>query len=486
MPPAPRSEDLTVPLCVDLDGTLIKSDLLWESLVRLLQRNPLYLIAAVVWWSGGRAALKQQLARRVAVDPAHLPYHEPFLEYLRAQRAAGRRLLLVTASDRALAALVAEHVGLFDEVLASDGQTNLRGRNKGAHLAGRFGERGFDYAGNSSVDLPVWARAREALVVNAPAGLVARARQLGTVGGVFPGAGGVPVAAAIRALRPHQWVKNLIIFVPLITSHKINQLPLALDALSAFIAFSLCASGVYLVNDLCDLDADRVHPAKRERPFAAGALPLQAGLIGAPLLLAAGLLGAWCLAPACGAVAALYLVLTTAYSCGLKRLALVDVFCLAGLYTLRLVAGHESTGVAYSAWLLVFSMFLFLSLALVKRFVELSTPRAKEAGAVHGRGYLPGDAPLVSSLGAASGFMAVLVLALYVNSQEVRALYAQPLLLLLVCPLMLYWISRVWLKAHRAEMHDDPIVFAIRDPISYLVGALCLLVLWVATRHWGT
>jgi 4-hydroxybenzoate polyprenyltransferase/phosphoserine phosphatase len=479
MPPAAASEEKSVPLCVDLDGTLIKSDLLWESLVRLLQRNPLYLPLVPLWLARGRAGLKEQLAARVAVDAARLPYHEPFLEFLREERRSGRPIFLVTASDRRMAEPVAAHLGLFAEVIASDGRTNLRGKNKAAKLVERFGERGFDYAGNSAVDLPVWAQSRRALVVNASPGLEARARKLGPVDRVFPTLGS-GWRAWLQALRPHQWVKNLIIFVPLVTSHKITQFPLAIEALLAFIAFSLCASAVYVFNDLCDIDADRHHPAKRTRPFAAGALPLQAGLLAAPLLVAAAALLACRLPCGFAVVLALYLFLTTAYSYGLKRIALVDVFCLAGLYTIRLIAGHASTGVVYSAWLLVFSMFIFLSLALVKRFVELDAVRVLEQPAIQGRGYVAGDAELVAALGSASGYMAVLVLALYVNSQEVKALYHQPMLLLLVCPLLLYWISRVWLIAHRSQMHDDPIVFALRDWVSYAVGALSLLVLWLA------
>jgi 4-hydroxybenzoate polyprenyltransferase len=389
--------------------------------------------------------------------------------------------LLVTASDRRMADPVAAYLGLFSEVLASDGKTNLRGKNKVAKLVERFGERGFDYAGNSSVDLPVWAQSRQALVVNATVGLEDRARRGGPVGGVFP-APGSAWRASIQALRPHQWVKNLILFVPLVTSHKITQLPLVLNAVVAFVAFCLCASGVYVLNDLYDLDADRHHPAKRMRPFASGRLPLQAGLIAAPILVAIGGFLACRLAWSFAAVLAFYFVLTTAYSHGLKRIALVDVFCLAGLYTLRLIAGHESTGVDYSAWLLVFSMFIFLSLALVKRFVELNAARSRERSDILGRGYLAEDAGLVASLGTTSGYMAVLVLALYVNSQEVKVLYHQRMLLLLICPLLLYWISRVWLIAHRSQMHDDPIVFALKDRASYVVGVLTLFVLWLAAR----
>jgi 4-hydroxybenzoate polyprenyltransferase len=298
---------------------------------------------------------------------------------------------------------------------------------------------------------------------------------------VFPRPDSVS-AAALRALRPHQWVKNLILFVPLVTAHKITQPALVLEAMWAFVAFSLCASGVYVLNDLLDLDADRQHGAKRSRPFAAGALPLPAGLVAFPVLMAAGLALGWSLSRGFVATLGVYLVLATSYSWRLKQLPLLDVFCLAALYTIRLIAGHESTGVAYSFWLLVFSMFIFLSLALVKRYVELGAARQENKSALEGRGYGAGDAELVAYLGTASGYLAVLVLALYVNSSEVVVLYQHPMRLLLICPLLLYWMSRVWLLAHRGQVHDDPIVFALKDPASYVVGLLTLAAIWFATR----
>jgi 4-hydroxybenzoate polyprenyltransferase len=470
-----------VPLCVDLDGTVIRTDLAWESLVRLLRRNPLYLAMLPFWWLRGRAWLKRQIAARTTVDVAALPCHQAFLEFLRDERRQGRHLCLVTAADGQMAGAVAPHLGLFSEVLASDGRTNLRGTVKAARLVERFGERGFDYAGNSSVDLPVWARARQALVVNASPGLAARAARRATVSRVFASPSSRRRAAA-QALRPHQWMKNLILFVPLITSHQITRPALVLKALWAFAAFCLCASGVYVMNDLLDLDADRRHPGKCSRPFAAGSLSIPAGLAAFPLLLAAGLFLAWRLSPSFAAVLGLYLVLTTGYSWRLKQVALLDVFCLAALYTLRLIGGHESTRVDYSFWLLVFSMFIFLSLALVKRFVELDALRRQNKPVLEGRGYATGDAELVAALGSTSGYLAVLVLALYVNSQQVIVLYRRPMLLLLICPLLLYWISRVWMIAHRGQMHGDPIVFALKDRPSYLVGLLTLLVLWAATR----
>jgi 4-hydroxybenzoate polyprenyltransferase len=485
MPPTPAaSRENEIPLVVDLDGTLIKTDLLWESLTRLLRQNPFQLFPALFWWTRGRAFLKKQLAARVTLDPATLPFNEPFLAFLREKKKAGRKLILATASDRQMALPVADRVGLFDEVLGSDGKTNLRGANKLKMLVEKFGERGFDYAGNARPDLAVWRCAREAIVVNAGRALAQQTANCAKAGPVFP-ADSSPVRAFAVCLRPHQWVKNAIIFVPALAAHKLSDTSVLLREGWAFIAFCLCASSMYVLNDLADLDADRQHPGKKERPFAAGDLPLPVGLIAGPLLLLAGMWLSVRLSWLLAGVTALYLLLTTAYSWRIKQLALLDVFVLAGLYTIRLVAGHTAADIAYSAWLLMFSMFIFLSLVLVKRFVELKSAKLAAPGAatLAGRGYVTGDLELVTALGTGSGYLAALVLALYVNSQQVVILYAHPNLLLFACPLLLYWISRMWLLAHRGQMHDDPVVFALKDAVSYLIAGLALLILWLATGH---
>lgn len=468
-----------VPLAVDLDGTLILSDMTWESLVRLLREKPLMAFAVPFWLLHGRAHLKHQLAAHVQVDPTSLPYHQEFLAWLREQKRHGRKLVLATASDRKMAEPVARHIGLFDEVLASDGSVNLRDTAKREALTQQFGERGFDYAGNSAVDLDVWRGSREAVVVNAPANLVQRAGQCTKLGPSFPHRGS-SLRALIETLRPHQWAKNLIAFVPLVTAHQLTFWPL-LAAAGAFVALCLCASGVYVLNDLLDLEADRHHPSKRDRPFAAGRLPLHVGLILTPVLLVAAAFVAWNLCAEFASLLAIYLIATTAYSWRLKRIALLDVFILAGLYTLRLIAGHVVTGIAYSTWLLVFSMFIFLSLALLKRFPELKDLREQNQTNARGRGYTANDVELVATLGLVSGSLAVLVLALYVNSEQVVKLYQHPTLLVLACPLLLFWISRVWFVAHRRQMHTDPVVFLLKDWVSYAIGALTLLVVWLAT-----
>ncbi len=481
MPTTPTTaQPAAVPLCVDLDGTLIRTDMLWESLVRALRRNPLYLFAVLAWWCRGRAFLKQQLARRVEVPVENLPWSESFLAFLRAEHAAGRQLVLVTASDAGPAKRVADHVGLFSEVLASDGQTNLRGATKGRKLAERFGRGGFDYAGNSAVDLGTWPCGRAAVVVNGSPSLVRRAAAITNVGATFD-CQSSHLRALVKALRPHQWLKSLIVFVPLLTSHHLFELAYLKPALGAAVAFALCSSAVYVLNDLLDLDHDRAHPTRRVRPFAAGTLPLPIGLALVPALFAAGFGVGAGVSLRLLAVLAAYAVLTLAYSWKLKQVVLLDVFLLAGFYIIRLVAGHEATGIPYSAWLLMFALFIFLSLALVKRFRELQGLRERNHVNAAGRGYVAADLELVATLGTGSGWLAALVLALYVNSQDVRALYAHPTLLLLACPLLLFWVSRVWLIAHRGAMNDDPVVFAIKDWVSYGVGALTLLVLWLAT-----
>lgn len=463
-----------VPLCVDLDGTLIRSDMLFESALSLLRRNPLYLFSFVLWLARGRAHLKREIARRAEVDPATLPYDQRVVDWLREE--AGRRpRVLCTASDAALANGIAEHLGLFDEVMASDGETNLAGHHKAESLRQRYGDRGFDYAGNEHRDLHIWKHARKAIVVNARNGLAAAAAGHCEVERVFePDRGGLRVW--LKALRLHQWLKNLLVFLPLFAAHRVLE-PVALaHSIGAFFAFGLCASGVYVLNDLFDLDADRRHPRKRLRPFAAGTLPLASGLLAAPLLTLAGLALALAVSLPFAGVLLSYYVLTLAYSLRLKRIVMLDVVILAALYTVRIIGGAVAIGGGLSFWLLAFSMFLFLSLAMLKRYTELQSMQAAGKAQASGRGYAVDDVALIQSLGGASGYMSVLVLALYINSTASEALYRHQEVLWLLCPLLLYWISRVWLIAHRGGMHDDPVVFAIMDRVSRVVLALCAIV----------
>lgn len=474
------AEDRSVPLCVDLDGSLIHSDLLLESFLQLLKRNPLYLLLLPLWLWRGKAVLKAEIARRVEINASTLPYTEGFLAWLKQERQRGRALWLCTASDRKLADGVAGYLGIFDGVVASDGRRNVSGTQKAKELVERFGERGFDYCGNHRVDLKVWRHARSSIVVNGSPSLSGRAASCAPLVAEFAAPQG-QFRQILKALRVHQWAKNALVIVPVAAAHRLSEVDVLGASLIAFLAFSLCASSVYLLNDMLDLEADRQHPRKCKRPFASGQLSLVHGLVGAPLLL----LGAFTVAAAClpGAFLLLlvtYYGVTVAYSFGLKRLVMIDVLTLAGLYTIRIVAGAAATGIELSFWLLLFAIFVFLSLAIVKRYAELRT--AREAGklSASGRGYQVDDLNLLQSLGAASGYISVLVLALYVNSPDIADLYHHPKAVWALCPIMLYWISRVWLKTYRGRMNDDPLVFALRDPVSVLTGLAGAVVLWLA------
>lgn len=466
-----------LPLCVDLDGTLVRTDVLVESIFALLKQNFIYVLFLPLWLLKGKAYFKQQIADRVELDVELLPYHGEFLDYLKQQKALGRNLVLATASNLKYAEQIALHLGLFETVLASDKQTNLSGRRKCQRLVETFGERGFDYAGNAKVDLVIWSHAEGVILVAPEAGVQEQAERLGRTKKIFPGQQ-ASVSTYIKAMRLHQWVKNLLIFVPLALSHQIHDLTLLAQAILGFIAFGLCASSVYLLNDLLDLPADRRHPSKRERPLAAGNLSIKHGVVLIPALLLISFTIALGLPVEFLAVLALYFFVTLAYSVWFKQAALVDVLVLAALYTLRIIAGTAAAGVDYSFWLLAFAMFLFLSLALVKRYSELLAQPKDNSEFLHGRGYSVGDLDILSQFGSSSGYMAVLVLAFYINSSEVRLLYAYPEAIWMLCPILLYWISRVWLLTRRGEMHEDPVVFAIQDVRSRWLALITLAILW--------
>lgn len=470
--------DSSIPICVDLDGTLTPTDTLHESILSVARSSIRSMLAMPSWLTGGKAAFKREIAQRAQLDVATLPIRQDLLEWLREEKAQGRKLVLTTAADSSIAEALAQQLGIFSEVVASDGQQNLSGENKRRALVERYGEKRFDYVGNSRVDEPVWRSARQAIVVGEE-GIVRRARAVTEVGRVFEPKHG-SLAVWLRAIRLHQWVKNVLVFLPAMLAHKILEPEVFLDAVVAFIAFGCCASSVYLINDLLDLSADRVHPRKRNRPFAAGLLSARDGVVAAILLIGLGaLLAASVNIYFCGALA-IYYVFTWAYSLRLKRAAIVDVLTLAGLYTLRIVAGGAATLIEPSFWLLAFSIFLFLSLGIVKRYTELDDARQVGKAKAHGRGYSSDDLPLLMALGVASAFCSVLVVALYINSPDSQMLYKHSKPLWLICPLLLYWISRVWLLTARGQMQDDPVVFALRDRLSLLALAGVGLVVLIA------
>ena len=471
--PGPNAAD-EFPLVVDLDGTLIKSDLLVESFFALLSAQPLAALRAMACLFQGKAAFKARLAAETSLDFHSLPMNGELLELLHAEKARGRRIYLATASDVRFAEALAASLGLFDGVFASDGKTNLKGSVKAEALSAAFGEKGFDYAGNAPEDMKVWARARAVLVVGASPSF---ARD---VTSRFPEARSLDPKAPrlkdyLRALRLHQWLKNLLIFVPVLAAHRTGAGDLLLLGV-AFLSFSLCASSAYVANDLCDLGNDRVHSTKRNRPLASGRIPLLHGILLVPALLAVAAALAWPLPRDFLALLAGYYALTMAYSTVFKRKATIDVLILACLYGVRLVAGSFAAGVPLSPWLAAFSIFLFLSLALIKRCTEVIDRLAKGTGDPAGRGYLLRDLPMLEAMAASSAYVAVMVFALYINSPAVAELYRNPTYLWAICLVLFYWISRVLLMTHRGEMHDDPVVFAATDPKSWVCGALVLTI----------
>ncbi|MGD0627721.1 MAG: UbiA family prenyltransferase [Terracidiphilus sp.] len=457
------------PLCVDLDGTLVKSDTLVDSLLALARRHPAAMFKLPGRLLDGKAAFKAFVTESVSLDVAHLPYNRKLLQYLNQERALGRDIFLATGADAHLAHRVADHLGIFAGVLGSDGATNLTGEKKLEVLRSRLGSSSFDYIGNDSPDLPLLAHATEAMVANPSLRLRMRLRARGIRPKHVFSEGRPTLQSLLKAVRPHQWAKNLLIFLPLLCSHALTAGKL-LTGLAAFCCFSLAASSAYLINDLVDVEADRRHPRKRLRPFAAGDVPALTGISIAVIFLLAGLIGADLLPGKFFVWLLIYLATTLAYSFYLKRVALVDVMVLSGLYSLRMLAGGSVMQTPISHWLAGFSMFLFLSLAIVKRFAELENLRATNDLPKNGRGYLVNDLDQLRSFGTASAYASVVIFAIYITGPDVVKLYHQPRLLWLSVPLIILWINRVWLLASRGELNEDPVAFALTDPMSQAIG----------------
>lgn len=464
------------PLFVDLDGTLLKSDLTVESLLLLLRHNPLYLFVLPFWLSKGLAYLKHQIAQRIDLDAGEIAVNEELFAYLNKEKDRGRSLTLISASSQKYVDAVADRFNLFENSIGSSETYNMKGRKKLAHIEKLTGGAAFAYAGNSTADIPLWQAATEVVKVNCSTDLY-RANSNNQTELEFD----TPtpwLPQLLRAMRPHQWLKNGLIFVPLVLAHRINELPLAFDALLAFISFSLCASSVYLVNDLLDLDSDRRHESKSQRPLAAGTLPLANAIGAAPvlLLLAFGLAA---LLPSAFLLALFaYWLLTLFYSVFLKSVFLLDVVTLALLYTQRLVAGAAAVGVIASPWLLAFSLCMFLGLALVKRVVEVQDAAGEES--VPGRAYKPSHRSMLVITGATANFSAVLVFAFYIYAPETMALYGTPAVLWGVCVLLSILLLRLWQRAIDGKLEHDPILFAVSDLPSQLLTGLMFIVLWLA------
>lgn len=457
-----------VPLFVDLDGTLIKTDLLLESAFLLIKRTPWSIFLMAYWlirW--GRSRLKAEIAKRVEIAAETIPLQGEFAAFIRSEAERGRTVYLATASDERLARLIANRLGVFSGVLGSTPERNLKGAEKLKAIREMTGQAPFDYAGNGLADMPIWAKARKVLIVNPDPGVLASASSQFVVERVFDDR---PPALPtwFRAIRIHQWFKNLLIFVPLLTAHAFSQQAL-LSAVLGFVAFGLVASGTYILNDLLDLTSDRRHPRKSLRPFASGNLSPALGCLALALLVISGLSLAASVSAHFLFVLLGYLVLTLSYSLYFKTYVLLDVILLAGLYTTRIIAGAVAIDVTISSWLLLFSTFVFLSLALVKRCTELEVMLEQTKAAASGRDYRVSDRFVLGAMGVAAGYISVLVLALYVDDPEVQSRYSHPYFLSALCPFMLYWISRVWIKTARGEMNDDPLLYSLRDRASWFM-----------------
>lgn len=467
-------------ICVDLDGTLLNTDTFHEAILQLLKRNAFYFFLIIAWCFRGRAYCKQQVTQRVSLDPKFLPANKAFIDWLQQQKINGEKLILVTAADQNIAEAVANYYGLFEAAYGSDGTRNLKGQAKADFLNQTYGEKGYIYAGNSRADLPIWQSAKAAVLVNTSKSVAKRARKLVPVVANFT-AEPLTTKGFLKAIRAHQYTKNLLIFLPwLLGGWQLGTAPLQ-HLLLGFISMSFLASSVYMANDLLDLNADRQHHSKCRRALASGAMPIQMGVIISIAALAIAIWLASYLSLTFQIIFALYYTLTWAYSLKLKRLILIDVYTLAILFTLRVLAGMALLGLGFSHWLILFSFFFFTNLAFIKRYTELwkvaNEAKKKE---LQGRSYHIEHLNLIKILGVGCGFLSILVFSLYLSSPKASLIYQSPVLLYGLCPMLLGWISMIWLKASEGKMHDDPIVFALKDKASYMVAAACAIIVLAA------
>ncbi|MDX3909589.1 MAG: UbiA family prenyltransferase [Sphingobium sp.] len=463
------------PLIVDLDQTLVRTDTLHENLTEVAFRQPLKLPGACLQLLRGRAAMKRRLTEIAPVDCTTLPYDQAVLDLIERRKMAGGEVHLVTAADQSIADGVSKALGLFDSATGSNGVDNLKSVAKAESLASRFTD-GFDYVGDSAADLPVWRHGGEAIIAGGARGLQRRVEKDG-IGSTLLPRRRANARQWVKALRLHQWSKNLLLFAPLMLAHEYLQPELLGRVVLAWLFFGIVASSTYLINDLSDLAADRQHPTKRFRALAAGLIPISRAVPLIAVMLIGGLVGAWLLHASFGLVLSAYTGLTLLYSLQLKSKPMIDVAAIATLFALRITAGMVVIDHPVSLWLVAFTSVLFLSLALAKRTAEL-VQAARNARVVKGRGYLPGDEPLTLALGIASGMVSVLVMVLYLSLDAMpTGLYAQKGPLFLIPAVLGLWLMRIWLLAHRGTLNDDPVVYAIRDKGSWLHAA-AVAALW--------
>ncbi|MDP5132709.1 MAG: UbiA family prenyltransferase [Paraglaciecola sp.] len=461
-------------LYVDLDGTFFKTDLLFESIIVLLKANPLNIFSCLFWLLKGKAYLKSQIAKRVTINFINTPVNREFFDFLTEQKKLGRQLILATASNELFAQQVCQQFDMFDRFIASDEQNNLSAKNKLRAI--QLETPTFSYAGNSKDDLVLFEHAKEAYLVNASKSVTAKARKF-NLNKEFD-AQKTQIKSWFKQLRLYQWVKNSLIFVPLMVSGYFTDISLVWQTSLGFLSFGLLASSTYIINDLLDLEADRAHKSKCNRPLAASLISIPAAITAAVSLFSIAFVLAVFLTQAFVIVLLAYLILTLFYSFKLKQFIGIDVISLAALYTVRIIAGAAIIGVEVSFWLLAFSMLIFLSLALVKRCAELKGLELSGKSSTAGRDYTSSDYSILQSFGSSSSFLSVLIFCFYVNNNVISDQYQTPTVLWLILPALTYWLMRMWIKTNRGEMHDDPIVFSLKDKGSLItIGFMGMITL---------
>ncbi len=470
-----------IALFVDLDVTLIASDTLLESIVLLLKLYPLKIFSLIIWLFKGKAFFKDRVSKYKIPQADLLPYREEVLDFIKEEKEKGRKVYLLTAANQKIADKVAHHLGCFAGAFGSTDKINLSGEQKLKKVHQIVGHAKFDYIGNSKADTPIWEKANKTIVVNPTTNIKNKLKKFNNIQIINTNRNIKKIKTLIKELRIHQWVKNSLLFLPITMAHQFTDVNLLVAVLWAFISFSFCASAVYVLNDLLDLETDRKHPTKKNRPLASGLISVKTSvLLIFLILLTSGFIAIKILSTAFLIILIVYVILTTAYSVILKQLMLIDVIVLGGLYTLRITAGSIASGVDISSWLLVFSMFFFLSLAFMKRYADLILMKQKNYNEIAGRGYHIDDLDLVQKSGITSGFVAMLVLALYINSDRVMELYKSPILIWFTLPVLLYWVMRMWMVTNRGEMTEDPIIYAIRDKTTYVVMIIIGIIMVLA------
>lgn len=477
-----KPDQQDVPLCVDLDGTLVRTNTLAETIVGVVRLKPSILWRIPFWALQGQARLWTELTHIFRPDASILPYSKPVADLIRKEAANGRTVVLATGAHESVARDVATQFGLFSAVLATRGGEHLTGKAKAEALVSRFGTRGFDYVGDSHTDMAVFRHCRMAYVASTSRSLPSRLKRE-SIPNVristhleSPGRSGL-----LAALRPRQWAKNLLVFLPVLLSHRFAEVGLLLNSALAFALMCMISSAAYIFNDIGDVEADRRHPDKRHRPFARGATSIRLAMPVAVVLAVSSIAAGWFVNPGVSLLLALYLAATTLYSVWLKKLLIVDMILLAAFYILRVFLGSAATGIRISAWTDLFCLFIFSGLAAVKRYAEVRNSAARSAGFIERRAYLPGDALPLMSIGTSCFVGAVIAFGLYLGSSEVRTLYRKPDLLWLACPILLGWACRLWILSHRGELHgEDPFAFSLGDRWSQVAALLAAAVFMLA------